>query len=95
MKNVTLLTTMWSGMDETTGLEREHQLKTQLWQPMILRGSRMLRFDSTPKSAWSIIDQFVIPYEHPSENEEAERMPSSLAKTITQIFKKTTMKEKS
>ena len=99
LKNVALVTTMWDQMTEATGLEREDQLSTQLWQPMISRGSRLLRFDSSLESAWRIIDQLDIPNERLLEIEDREHILGSSANTaianqVTPIWRRMTMNRK-
>lgn len=57
LKNVMLVTTMWDEVDETTGAEREEQLRTRYWKSMLQSGSRMSRFKHTSESAWEIVEQ--------------------------------------
>ena len=57
LQNVTLVTTMWDVVDKATGTEREKELRTNFWKPMISSGSRIARFDSTSQSAWDILGQ--------------------------------------
>ena len=58
LQNVILVTTMWDGVDNAAGTEREEELRTTFWQSMISSGSRMARFqDFTSRSAWDILDQ--------------------------------------
>lgn len=99
LKNVTLVTTAWDQIPETTRPEHEDQLSTELWQPIISRGSRMLRFDSSLDSAWRIIDQFDIPDERHLDIGDGEHTSGSLPKTamvnqVTRFWRRTTMKGK-
>jgi hypothetical protein len=54
--NIILTTTMWDKVDETTGQEREMELKGQYWESMIKLGSTTARYHNTKDSAWEILD---------------------------------------
>jgi len=55
--NIILTTTMWDKIDETTGQEREKELKGQYWKSMIKLGSTTIRYRNTKDSAWEILDK--------------------------------------
>lgn len=57
-KKVTLVTTMWDNIKEERGLQREEELKKEYWQEAIAAGAKMVRFQGTFESAWSIIRRF-------------------------------------
>ncbi|KAG0694751.1 kinase-like domain-containing protein [Suillus ampliporus] len=65
LENVILTTTMWDGVPQDIELQREHQLKTQFWQEMILHGSRTARFTSSFDSAWEIVKPFGVTIPQP------------------------------
>jgi hypothetical protein len=52
---VILTTTHWDMVDKNVALEREAELRTAYWRPMIAAGSRMARFDRTRTCAWEIL----------------------------------------
>jgi hypothetical protein len=54
--NVILATTMWEGVDQAIGLDREKKLKDEFWNIMLELGSRVERFTGEGESAWAIID---------------------------------------
>ena len=60
LQNVILATTMWDEVDEETGMEREENLKSTYWQPMLDRNSRTSRFMRTRESAFTLIDPLII-----------------------------------
>lgn len=53
--NIILTTTMWDGVDDNLGKEREDELKTQYWKSMIDRGSYVKRFLHTRESAFEVL----------------------------------------
>lgn len=57
LKNVLLVTTMWSHVDKQTGEAREAQLGTDelLFRPVIEKGASMVRHDNSQESAQNII----------------------------------------
>jgi hypothetical protein len=57
LSNIILTTTMWDRVDETTGQEREKELKGQYWESMIRLGSTTVRYHNTKDSAWEILDK--------------------------------------
>ena len=59
MKNVLLVTTRWSEVDNDTGSMRERQLKQNFWAYMIHRGSNMNRFHGDRDSAIAIASQLI------------------------------------
>lgn len=59
LQNVMLVTTMWEDIqDKAIGIAHEEELKTKYWNSMLNVGSRILRFEYTRQSAWTIVDQF-------------------------------------
>ncbi|KAG6326187.1 hypothetical protein ID866_12902, partial [Astraeus odoratus] len=63
-QNVILVTTMWDELqtDIDLGIQREKELLSNFWQPMVVLGSTTRRFDGTEECAWNIINS--IPTEH-------------------------------
>jgi hypothetical protein len=68
LKAVFLTTTKWGAVDDKAGKRREEQLSSELWKPMLDRGSRICRFDHTPASAQAILDSICNNY---NEREES------------------------
>jgi hypothetical protein len=56
LRNVMLVTTMWSEIDDMTALSYEKELQTTYWNAMVSAGSRISRFDYSHESAWAIVD---------------------------------------
>ncbi|KAF9045103.1 P-loop containing nucleoside triphosphate hydrolase protein [Panaeolus papilionaceus] len=56
---ITLVTTMWDDVDESTGETREHELKEKYWKPMIDgrkdRQAQIERFKNTQESAIRVL----------------------------------------
>lgn len=59
LRKVILTTTMWSRVEEGTGVARENELRRDFWADMVERGSRIARFANTQLSAWSILNSLV------------------------------------
>ena len=57
LKNVVLVTTMWDQVDEDVGNNRENELTTTYWKPMIQLGCHTSRFHNTAESAFYIVSQ--------------------------------------
>jgi hypothetical protein len=56
LKNVVLLTTMWSHLrDEAVGLQRERELRKEYWMDMEKGGSTIRRYEGTRREAEAII----------------------------------------
>ena len=55
--NIILTTTMWDKIEETTGQERERELRGLYWKSMIRLGSTTVRYRNTKDSAWEILDK--------------------------------------
>ncbi|KDQ08309.1 hypothetical protein BOTBODRAFT_166021 [Botryobasidium botryosum FD-172 SS1] len=55
LKNVVLCTTMWSGVPEEVGAQREEQLQSEFWPDMIRKGATIARHDGTRESARRIV----------------------------------------
>jgi hypothetical protein len=53
---VILVTTKWGVIDYVTGHEREDQLSSEFWKPLMDEGSRIYRFSQSPASVTAIID---------------------------------------
>ncbi|KAF9533603.1 P-loop containing nucleoside triphosphate hydrolase protein [Crepidotus variabilis] len=54
-KSVVLVTTMWDEVDEKVGEQRERELETIYWKPLMKRGSTTHRFSGTSDSALDIL----------------------------------------
>jgi len=56
LASVVLVTTMWNKVEEASRLKREEQLiiKKELWEGMIVKGSKVFRHDNGIKSAMKI-----------------------------------------
>ena len=52
-------TTMWDGILQEIGQQREQHLCDSLWKDMIEHGSTVMRVDDDPLSAWAIIDRIL------------------------------------
>lgn len=59
LKNVLLVTTRWSEVDEETGSMRERQLKENFWAYMLHRGSHKSRFHGDRDSAIALVSQLL------------------------------------
>ncbi|KIM76259.1 hypothetical protein PILCRDRAFT_826443 [Piloderma croceum F 1598] len=56
MLNVAIVTTMWSKVGRKDGIDREEELRQEVWHDMVGDGCGIARFDDTPESAWRIVD---------------------------------------
>lgn len=52
---------MWQDVDLPTGLEREAEMVKEHWTDMLKQGSQKVRFESTAKSAWCILNRLIVP----------------------------------
>ncbi|EKM78783.1 hypothetical protein AGABI1DRAFT_114375 [Agaricus bisporus var. burnettii JB137-S8] len=60
MSRVTLVTTMWDQVqDLRIAQSRELELKDNFWKPMLVLGSKMVKFENSLKSAEAIVDEIV------------------------------------
>jgi hypothetical protein len=59
IRNVILVTTMWSQVRKEVGERREAELKGRYWKSMLAHGSSALRFLDSFESTWDIIDVIV------------------------------------
>ena len=59
LKNVLLITSRWSEVKQSTGSDREKQLKDKFWAYMLQRGSNMSRFHGDRDSAISLVSQLL------------------------------------
>ncbi len=59
LKNVMLITSMWSKMDEDTGSRKEAELRKRFWPYMLERGSKMSRFYDSRESAIALVSQLL------------------------------------
>lgn len=61
LKNVLLVTTMWSNVDLNTGERREEELQKDdiLFKPVIDKGAQLVRHDNTLESAQAILYRLV------------------------------------
>jgi hypothetical protein len=57
MPNAVIATTMWDDVWETTGVDREQELRAQFWNSMLVDGCRLERFLNSYESAWDIIGE--------------------------------------
>lgn len=55
LKSVTLVTTRWDQVDESTGATRERELRDNFWAYMVSQGSKMARFHGDRDSAISLV----------------------------------------
>jgi hypothetical protein len=60
-----MVTTMWGDVESEVGKEREDELTSTFWAPMISQGSRTVRYQNTLESAWEILEQFTSHKERP------------------------------
>lgn len=67
LPNVVLVTTMWTGSDYVVACNREDELRTSFWKPLIDRGSSVARFDGTVQSAWEIVKKLQVQTASPLE----------------------------
>ncbi|KAF9446813.1 hypothetical protein P691DRAFT_672718 [Macrolepiota fuliginosa MF-IS2] len=57
---IIMVTTMWGELaNRDIGHQREEELKSTFWAPMIKRGSSTARYQGTTKSAWDILEHFL------------------------------------
>lgn len=61
ISKVALVTTMWERGTRGNYIQREEELKEVHWREMVKKGSGVLRFNDTFKSAWDIIDAIAPP----------------------------------
>lgn len=59
LKNVILVSTRWSEVDETVGAQREQQLRDDFWAYMLGHGASMARFTGPRESAMVIASQLI------------------------------------
>ena len=59
LKNVVLVSTRWSEVDETTGAQREQQLRDNFWAYMLGHGATLARFTGQRESAMGIASQLI------------------------------------
>jgi phosphoribosylamine-glycine ligase len=59
MKNVLLITSRWTEVDQALGSDRERQLKEKFWSYMLSKGSNMSRFHGDRDSGVSLISQLL------------------------------------
>ncbi|THH31507.1 hypothetical protein EUX98_g2680 [Antrodiella citrinella] len=61
LKNVLLVTTMWSHVDLKTGESREEELRTDeiLFKPVLDKGAQLVRHDNTLQSAQAILYRLI------------------------------------
>ncbi|GAB1312153.1 P-loop containing nucleoside triphosphate hydrolase protein [Madurella fahalii] len=59
LRNVMLVTSMWSQTDEDAGSRKEAELRKSFWTYMLERGSRMSRFYGSQASAIALISQLL------------------------------------
>ncbi|KAG6331487.1 hypothetical protein ID866_7601 [Astraeus odoratus] len=83
-KNIILVTTMWDELQTDTqlGTQREKELVSDFWQPMIRLGSTTHRFDGTEECAWNIINSI-------SVSQPADRQPLQIQREMVDERKPT------
>ncbi|EPS38163.1 hypothetical protein H072_7978 [Dactylellina haptotyla CBS 200.50] len=59
LQNVVLATTHWRTFFKGAQVQREEELRTTFWAPMITRGSKILRHDGSRKSALRIVREML------------------------------------
>jgi len=59
IRNVILVTTMWTPANEVKGNLREADIRANYWKAMLDHGSRTMRFENTFESAWTIITEIM------------------------------------
>ena len=100
LKNVVLATTCW-GTAERSGemakaVASEEQLRTDplFWQPMLKRGSEMVRFEDTKDSALSIVQKLVdkrpivLQIQHELVDEAKDLIDTTAGATVNEEIKK-------
>jgi hypothetical protein len=55
MPNVAIVTTMWSKVVREDGIDREEELKKEVWHDILDEGCGIERFEDTRESAWRIV----------------------------------------
>jgi hypothetical protein len=57
-QRILLVTTMWHLVDEEKGPSREEKIRTDYWQTMTTRGTKMFRFEDKDdaESAWCAVE---------------------------------------
>src|ERR1700722_2668536 len=58
-RNVFLVTTKWSHVEEYVGQQREQELSEVYWKAMLEQGSEVARFHGTSNSAWDVVDAVI------------------------------------
>ena len=58
-QSVILGTTKWGYVFEKDGDMRTQQLRDNYWRDMVDRGSKILKFEDSSKSAWTMVDSIV------------------------------------
>jgi len=59
MSSVVVATTMWSRINESTGLDLQRQLSERYWNSMIDAGSKVITHDDNTASALRIIEYII------------------------------------
>lgn len=87
-KNVVLLTTFWDRVLDEVGANRENQLQTDFWRPLIVHGSRVDQFNPpTHERAWDIIDRFPPNTSRPALTIQREMVDQKKKLHETSVFK--------
>lgn len=87
-KNVVLLTTFWDRVLDEVGANRENQLQTDFWLPLIVHGSRVDQFNPpTHECAWDIIDRFPPNTSRPALTIQREMVDQKKKLHETSVFK--------
>ena len=59
VRSVVLGTTKWGNVAKDVGDMRTQQLCDYYWRDMLNQGSKVLKFEDSSKSAWTIVDSIV------------------------------------
>jgi hypothetical protein len=61
IKNVVLITTMWTKVEQDVGKRREKELKERYWAGLLNRGAQVIPFRDSFEASWQILDQIANP----------------------------------
>lgn len=95
LRNVLIVTNMWSEVDPQLGEEREQELATnpKFFKPVVDRGARMLRNLNTPESAHAILRHLInaqahtLQIQHELVNERKDLAQTSAGTELTRVLK--------
>ena len=95
LRNVLIVTNMWSEVDPQLGEEREQELATnpKFFKPVVDKGARMLRNLNTPESAHAILRYLInaqahtLQIQHELVNEHRDLAQTSAGTELTRVLK--------